>query len=507
MKKLTPVFVTSLSITLLFIIWGALFPKNLSTVTSKIQSVLQVNFGWLYLASGTAFLAFLLYLAFSRFGQIKLGKDTDQPEFHTFTWLAMVFSAGMGIGLVFWGVAEPISHYHNPPFGKAESTESAALAFQYSFFHWGLHAWGIYAITGLAIAYFTFRKGFKQVPSEILRPILGDKVEGGIGHAINVIFIMATVFAISGPLGMGATQISGGLSYLTGMPNNITSQIIVIGIVSVLFILSAQTGLERGIKYLSNTNVILALLLMVFVFFAGPTTFIMNLFTSSFGDYVQNLPNMSLNQRPFEQSSWFQDWTVFYWAWWIAAAPFAGSFIARVSKGRTIREFVLGVLIVPSVFGMLWFSVFGGTAVSLEIFDHFNIKSIMDNQGVEVALFTVLKELPLGTFISFLAIALISTFFITTADSGTFVLAMQSTNGSLNPSNSMKFSWGILQALTAIVLLWSGGLGAITSALIIIGFPLAIVLLLSIFSLISAFRDEKTGDFTKKQTNGKQKVV
>ncbi|MGG3451706.1 BCCT family transporter [Domibacillus aminovorans] len=490
MKKLTPVFIISSVMTLIFIIWGALVPGNLSAVTSTIQTFLQGNFGWLYLTAATVFLVFLLYLAFSRYGQIRLGKDTDRPEFSTFTWLAMVFSAGMGIGLVFWGAAEPISHFHNPPFGKSESAESAALAMRYSFFHWGFHAWAIYAITGLAIAYFAFRKGASQVPSEILRPILGNKVEGGLGRAINIIFIMATVFAISGPLGMGATQISGGISYLTGIQNNFTTQVIVIGVVTVLFILSAQTGLERGIKYLSNTNVILAIFLMIFVFFAGPTTFIMNVFTSSFGDYIQNLPNMSLNQRPFEQSSWFQDWTVFYWAWWVAAAPFAGSFIARVSKGRTVREFVLGVLIVPTVFGILWFSIFGGTAISLEMFDHFGVKEIMDNQGVEVALFTILQGLPFGTVISFLGIILIGTFFITTADSGTFVLAMQSSNGNLNPSNSMKFTWGILQSLTAIVLLWSGGLGAIVSALIIIGFPLVIILLLTVFSLLKSFKNE-----------------
>ncbi|WP_148359099.1 BCCT family transporter [Peribacillus simplex] len=506
MKRLTPVFISSAVITLLFIIWGAFLPKSLSSATSTVQLFLQGNFGWLYLTSATVFLVFLLYLAFSRYGRIKLGKDNDEPEFSTFTWLAMVFSAGMGIGLVFWGVAEPISHFHNPPFGKGETADSAALAMRYSFFHWGFHAWGIYAITGLAIAYFTFRKGSLQVPSEILRPILGKKVDGGVGLAVNVIFIMATVFAISGPLGMGATQISGGISYLTGVQNNFTNQVIVIGVVTILFILSAKTGLERGIKYLSNTNVVLAIFLMIFVFFAGPTTFIMNVFTSAFGDYMQNLPNMSLNQRPFEQSSWFQDWTVFYWAWWVAAAPFAGSFIARVSKGRTVREFVLGVLIVPTLFGILWFSVFGGTAISLEMFNHFGIKEIMDNQGVEVALFTILQELPFGTIISFLAIILIGTFFITTADSGTFVLAMQSSNGSSNPSTSMKFTWGILQSLTAVILLWSGGLGAIVSALIIIGFPLVIILILTVFSLLKSLKSEPLPD--KKNLNeAKQKIV
>ncbi|RBW70014.1 glycine betaine uptake BCCT transporter [Bacillus taeanensis] len=490
MKKLTPVFVISVILALIFILWGVLTPTGMAETTSAVQSFLQAKFGWFYLISATTFLIFSIYLIFSRFGKIRLGKDTDEPEYNTVTWFAMLFSAGMGIGLVFWGVAEPIYHFHTPPAGEGETVESARLALRYSFFHWGLHPWAIYSVIALALAYFKFRKGAPQVVSEVLRPIFGDKVEGSLGRAVNVIVVIATIFGVATSLGFGATQISGGLSYLTDIENNFTTQLIIIGIVTVLYMLSAQTGLERGIKYLSNLNIALALLLMFFLLFAGPTNFIMDVFTSTLGSYIQNLPSMSLKLSPFEQSSWIQSWTIFYWAWWIAWAPFVGTFIARVSKGRTVREFVLGVLLVPTIFGALWFSVFGGTAVSLEMFENFGLSQIMADQGVEVALFAVLSEFPFGTVMSILAIFLISTFFITSADSATFVLGMQTTNGSLNPPNSVKFTWGIIQSASAVVLLWSGGLGALQTASIIAAFPFTIIMLLMVVSLTKAFQKE-----------------
>jgi glycine betaine transporter len=490
MKKLTPVFVISVIIALIFILWGVLTPKGMAETTSAAQAFLQAKFGWFYLISATIFLIFSIYLIFSRFGKIRLGKDTDEPEYNTITWFAMLFSAGMGIGLVFWGVAEPIYHFHTPPAGEGETVESARLALRYSFFHWGFHPWAIYSVIALALAYFKFRKGAPQVVSEVLRPIFGDKVDGGLGKAVNVIVVIATIFGVATSLGFGATQISGGISYLTDIENNFTTQLIIIGIVTVLYMLSAQTGLERGIKYLSNLNIAVALLLMFFLLFAGPTNFIMDVFTSTLGSYIQNLPGMSLKLSPFEQSSWIQSWTIFYWAWWIAWAPFVGTFIARVSKGRTVREFVLGVLLVPTIFGALWFSVFGGTAVSLEMFENFGLSDIMAEQGVEVALFAVLSQFPFGTVMSILAIFLISTFFITSADSATFVLGMQTTNGSLNPPNSVKFTWGLIQSAAAVVLLWSGGLGALQTASIIAAFPFTIIMLLMVVSLTKAFQKE-----------------
>lgn len=311
-----------------------------------------------------------------------------------------------------------------------------------------------------------------------------------MGTSVDVIAVFATVFGVATSLGFGAVQISGGLSYVFEVPNTLTTQLVVIAIVTVLFMLSAQTGLHLGIKYLSNLNMILALTLLFFLLFLGPTHFILNLFPSTLGNYIQNLPTMSLNLAPFRDSTWIHNWTLFYWAWWIAWAPFVGTFIARISKGRTVRQFVLGVLLVPSLFCAFWFTVFGGTGIALELFQDTPLKTVMDKQGIEVLLFTVLEQYPMGTVMSLIAIFLIGTFFITSADSATFVLGSLTTNGSLNPSNPVKFTWGVIQSLSAAVLLWSGGLKGLQTGAILTAFPFIFVILLLIISLLKSFQEE-----------------
>jgi glycine betaine transporter len=497
MKKVTPVFFVSVIVTVLFIIWGLLprekFPTlNLDTITTKVHSFILEKFGWFYLLSASIFLVFAFILIFSKYGNIRLGKDNEEPEYNFLTWFAMLFSAGMGIGLVFWGVAEPLYHYYSPPFVEGQTNEAARAAMRYSYFHWGLHPWAIYTVVALSLAYTQFRKHSPGVISSTLRPILGDRVDGGLGVFINFIAVFATVFGVATSLGLGAIQIGGGISYLfDGVSNTISTQLMIVAVVTVLFMLSAQTGLNRGIKYLSNINIFLAILLMLFLLFVGPTNFIMDVFTSTIGQYLQNLPSMSFRLAPFEQDiTWFQDWTIFYWAWWIAWAPFVGSFIARISRGRTVREFVIGVLAVPTIFGMLWFAVFGGTGIYLEHFIGKNIMEVMSNKGVEIALFTVFENFPLTTLLSAIAIVLISTFFITSADSATFVLGMQTTNGSLNPSNQVKFVWGIIQSATAAILLWNGGLAALQRASIIAALPFTVIMLMIVVSLITSFNEE-----------------
>jgi len=497
MKSVTRVFFLSLAVAIIFIIWGIIGKEtlptyNLNDVTGRIQNFLVNKFGWFYLLSATGFLIFALFLIFSKYGNIKLGKENDEPEYSYLTWFAMLFSAGMGIGLIFWGAAEPISHYYNPPTSDPETPNAAREALRYSFFHWGLHPWGIYAVIALALAYFQFRKEAPGLISSILTPLLGEKrTSGPIGTLVDFIAVFATIFGVATSLGFGAKQISGGVAYMfEGLNDDFTLQLIIILIVTFLYMISAQTGLNKGIKYLSNTNIVLAIALMVFMLFAGPTNFIMDLFTTTLGSYVQNLPLMSFKLSPFEQSSWTQDWTVFYWAWWIAWAPFVGTFIARVSKGRTVREFILGVLLVPTIFGGLWFSVFGGTAVHLEFFEGTNIQQLVSDNGAEVALFSVLENMPLGGIMSFIAILLISTFFITSADSATFVLGMQTTKGDLNPPNPVKFIWGIVQSSAAAILIWQGGLGALQTASIIAAFPFAMIMILMVFSLLKSFQEE-----------------
>ncbi|WP_188454533.1 glycine betaine uptake BCCT transporter [Virgibacillus oceani] len=498
MEKVTRVFYISAVVAILFIIWGIIpddvLPNgNLSDVTTAIQAFIVDRFGWFYLLTTTGFLIFSLYLIFSKYGKIKLGKPTDKPEYSYITWFAMLFSAGMGIGLVFWGAAEPLSHFHSPPFGEGGTDETAKIALRYSFFHWGLHPWAVYATIALALAYFKFRKQSPGVVSAILEPVLGDRVKGPLGTLIDFIVVFATVFGVATSLGFGAIQISGGLSYVFGFEKTITLQFVIIAIVTVLYLISAMTGLNKGIKYLSNTNIVLAIALMLFMLFAGPTNFIMEIFTSTFGSYIQNLPGMSFRMTPFHpDNAWLSNWTIFYWAWWIAWAPFVGTFIARVSRGRTIREFVSGVLLVPTIFGAIWFAVLGGSAINLEFFQGVDLASLLDspNYGEEIILFAVLEHFPLGTLMSILAILLISTFFITSADSATFVLGMQTTGGSLYPPNIVKLVWGILQSGAAAILLWQGGLNALQTASIIVAFPFAIIMILIVVSLIKSFKEE-----------------
>ncbi|GAA0446113.1 glycine betaine transporter OpuD [Lentibacillus halophilus] len=492
MKKVTRVFYISAIVAIIFIIWGILPGSNMDNVTNQIQSFIVDKFGWFYLMSATGFVIFSIYLIFSKYGKIKLGKPNDEPEYSYITWFAMLFSAGMGIGLVFWGAAEPLSHYHTPPFGEPTTNDAAKTAMQYSFFHWGLHPWAVYATIAMALAYFKFRKQAPGVVSAILEPLFGDKVKGSLGTIVDFIVVFATIFGVATSLGLGAKQISGGLSFVFDFEDTIMLQLIIIAIVTVFYMTSAMTGLNKGIKYLSNTNIVLALLLMIFVLFAGPTNFIMDFFTTTFGSYIQNLPNMSFRLTPFDtDNTWINDWTLFYWSWWIAWSPFVGTFIARVSRGRTIREFVLGVLLVPTIFGGLWFSVFGGTAINLEHFGGINLIQYINDFGEEIALFALFEHIPMGFIISILAILLISTFFITSADSATFVLGMQTTGGSLYPSNSVKFVWGIIQSGAAAVLLWQGGLQALQTASIIAALPFAIILILVVFSLLKAFKEER----------------
>ncbi|MFC4403268.1 glycine betaine uptake BCCT transporter [Gracilibacillus xinjiangensis] len=498
MQKVTKVFYISLAISVLFIIWGLVPPEvspnwNLDHVTTLIQGFLVTRFGWFYLLVTTAFLIFAIFLIVSKYGNIVLGKDGDKPEYNYLTWFGMLFSAGMGIGLVFWGAAEPIHHFHTSPYDTATEAEAARVAMQYSFFHWGFHPWAVFATIALALAYFQFRKEEPGLISSTLKPLFGDKMNGGLGTFINVIAVFATVFGVATSLGLGAQQIGSGLEFITGnIPNTIGIQMIIIAIVTVLYMTSALTGLNKGIKILSTSNVVIAILLMLFLLFTGPTNFIMNFFTTTLGRYVSYLPEMSFRMAPFneENASWLQSWTIFYWAWWIAWAPFVGMFIARVSKGRTVREFVTGVLLVPTLFGALWFSVFGGSAIHLEVNQAVDIAGIIKESGTEAALFSVLDNFPLSGIMAALAILLISSFFITSADSATFVLGMQTTNGDLNPAMKVKVVWGLVQSGTAAVLLWQGGLSALQTASIIAAFPFAIIMIMMVISIFKAFREE-----------------
>ncbi|MER2057272.1 MAG: BCCT family transporter [Niallia sp.] len=484
------VFNVSVIIILLIVLVGAIAPDKLMEGSASVQSFITDSFGWYYLIVVTFFVIICLYLLISPVGKIKLGKPEDKPEFSRLAWLAMLFSAGMGIGLVFYGTAEPLSHFAiSSPTNEIGTNQGMKDAMRYTYFHWGIHAWAVYGIVALSLAYTTFRKGGSTLISSTLKPLLGHSMDGRTGRIIDIIAVFATVTGIATTLGFGAVQINGGLSFLYGIPSNFLTQLIIIVIVTVLFLLSALSGLGKGIKILSNTNMILAFALFLIVFILGNTVFILNLFTDTIGTYLQNLVRMSFRISPLDGESrqWIDTWTIFYWAWWIAWSPFVGIFIARISKGRTIREFVTFVLFIPSVIGFLWFSVFGGNAMFLE---HKGLGTI-SSFATEETLFALLEHYPLSSILSLLAIVLIAVFFITSADSGTFVLGMLSANGTQNPSNRIKVIWGLLLTTISLVLLYSGGLQALQNMMIIAAFPFSIIMILMTVSLLKEVHHEK----------------
>lgn len=471
------------------VLYGALAPESFERITSNMRQFISTSFGWYYLLFVTVIVLFCLFFIVSPMGQITLGKPDEEPEYSKTSWFAMLFSTGMGIGLVFWGAAEPLSHFAISPATEAAGTDEAIReSMRYTFFHWGIHAWAIYAIVAMALAYFQFRKGEPGLISATLRPIFGNSVNGGFGTLINVFAVFATVIGVATTLGFGAIQINGGLSFLFDIPIQFSVQIIIIVTVTILFIASAWSGISKGIKYLSNANMILAAVLLILVTFLGPTVRIFDTLTDSIGLYLQNIARMSFRAAPLDadQRAWINDWTIFYWAWWLSWSPFVGIFIARVSRGRTIREFLTGVLLLPTLLGFLWFSVFGTTAIDIQ-------RSGVDltKLSTEETLFGVFRELPISMVLSIIAILLIAIFFITSADSATFVLGMQTTNGSLHPPNAVKLTWGVAQAAVAIILLAANGLTALQNALIIAALPFSLVIILMMISLYRELSKER----------------
>ena len=498
MRRTSVVFWASLALILPFVIWGTVSSDSLATAAEAARAFLVDRFGWFYLLTATVLLVAVIALAASRFGKVRLGADDDEPEYSTGAWFAMLFAAGMGIGLVFWGVAEPVAHYNAPPTAEAGTNEAARDALRYSFFHWGLHPWAIYSLLALALAYARFRRGWRATISGALRPLLGDRADGPVGSAVDTIAVVATVFGVATSLGLGAAQINGGLAAgFEGVEISVGFQLAVIAVVTVLFMVSALSGLQRGIKWLSVVNGVLAVAIFAFVLFTGPTGRLIGAFTTTIGSYITDLAAMSLQTGPFDEdrSSWINGWTVFYWAWWISWSPFVATFIARISRGRTIREFVVGVLAVPTLVSGLWFSVFGGAGILAE-----RNGAGLGEQATESQLFGLFETLPLGAIASGLAILLITTFFVTSADSATFVLGSLSSKGGADPSRTLTVVWGLVISASAAVLLASGGLGGLQTAAIVSAFPFAIVLLLMLVSLVKGLREERRARTGRRRT-------
>jgi glycine betaine transporter len=481
--------IISAAVILAIVLWGVVAPGHLGTVFDTALAAITRNFGWLYLWVVLGLVVVCVLLAFSRYGDLKLGGEDDEPEFSTGAWFSMLFAAGMGIGLVFWGVAEPISHYGTPPPGIAAQTpEAANAAMRYSFFHWGLHPWAVYSVVALTIAFFQFRRGGSALVSTAVQS-LPWKPLARIGPAVNVLAVIATAFGVAASLGMGALQINSGLHAVAGLPVGAASQVGIIVVTTVLFVVSAVSGVERGVKWLSSFNLVLAGLLALAVFVLGPTVAIIDTLTNTLGSYLTEFIRMSLRMTPFRDSTWVGGWTIFYWAWWISWSPFVGLFIARVSRGRTIREFILGTVAVPTLAAFVWFSVFGGTALTLEIMRNVPIAEAV-KVDVAIAMFALFDALPWGGLMSGMATVLVLVFFVTSGDSATLVLGMMSTRGQENPPARVKVIWGALVAGIAIALLLAGGLKAVQTATIVFALPFTAVIVLMAIALWRGIRQD-----------------
>ena len=479
----------SAGLILAIVLWGVIAPASLGTVFDTALTAITRDFGWLYLWVVLGLVIMAVVLAFSRYGDLKLGGEDDEPEFSIGAWFAMLFAAGMGIGLVFWGVAEPISHYGAPPPGIAPNTpEAATAAMRYSFFHWGLHPWAVYSIVALAIAFFQFRRGGPALVSTAVQALPWAPLQK-LGPVVNVLAVIATAFGVAASLGMGALQINSGLNAVFGLPVGQASQVGIIVVTTVLFLASAVTGVTKGIKWLSSANLALAALLTLGIFVMGPTVAIIDTFTNTLGSYVSEFVRMSLRMTPFRDSGWVSGWTVFYWAWWVSWSPFVGLFIARVSRGRTIREFILGTVLAPTLAAFVWFSVFGGTALNMEIMQGLPIAEAV-GADVSTALFAMFDTLPLSGLLSGIATVLVLVFFVTSGDSATLVLGMMSTGGQANPSARVKIIWGVLVSGIAISLLLAGGLKAVQSATIVFALPFTLVIVLMAVALWRGVRDD-----------------
>ncbi|MBD3670657.1 MAG: BCCT family transporter [Gammaproteobacteria bacterium] len=500
------VFLPAAVVVILFVIMSGLFTDTTRGVFRTLQQGIVENFGWFYMLVASGLLVFIIWLLFSRFGKIRLGGDDARPEFGYLTWFSMLLSAGMGIGIVFFGAAEPLLHYLDPPFGEGETEAAMREAMRYTFFHWGLHPWAIYSALALPLAYFHFRYKLPLAPRSLLYPLLGDRIYGAPGHVVDVLCTVGTLFGVATSLGLGSVQINAGFHRLFDMPQGVVAQLILIACITAVATLSVVTGLHKGMRLLSQFNIGLALLLLLFVLLTGPTLYILELFVDSLGYYLQKLPYTSLHINPGSESDWQAQWTLFYWSWWISWSPFVGVFVARISKGRTVREFVTTTMLVPSLGGYLWFSAFGGTSLhTLQTMGDGIADIVRSNEAL--ALFAVLEQLPLHTLTWSLATVLIIIFFVTSSDSGSFVDDMVTSGGHPNPPRAQRLFWALAEGTVAAVLLYAGGLNALRTASLTMGLPMAVFIIIACVGLVRALRvDYASQGVPSAKTLQKQKV-
>ncbi|MFP4286764.1 MAG: BCCT family transporter [Candidatus Izemoplasmataceae bacterium] len=477
----------------LFILGTILFPTQAEALFSNALDGISKNAGWFLIAAANVFVIAALYFAFGRFGNLKIGGPDAEPEFTKFGWYAMLLSAGMGIGLLFWSVAEPISHLNNPSpmFGLigSGSAESAQAAMATTFFHWGIHPWAIYSIVALGLAFFAYNRGLPLTIRSVFYPLIGNKIYGFWGNLIDILSVLATLIGLATSLGLGVAQVNAGLNYLFGIQISIPIQVgLIIGITG-LATTSVVMGLDGGVKRLSEINMVLAGVFLIFILIVGPTVYILSGFTQNIGYYMSNIIEMSLWTETFKDTNWQSAWTIFYWAWWISWSPFVGMFIARISKGRSIREFILSVMLIPSLLSFFWMSVFGGTAIFLEMNAITDIVSAI-NVDPSLALFSMVDALPLSGLLSIAGVLLVTVFFVTSSDSGSLVVDHLTSGGKLDSPIPQRIFWAVMEGVVAATLLIGGGLAALQTASVITGLPFAIILILMIYSLNEGLKQE-----------------
>ncbi|GAF60356.1 LOW QUALITY PROTEIN: glycine betaine transporter OpuD [Psychrobacter sp. JCM 18903] len=485
-----PVFITSALLIVGFIIFGAFFTETAGALFSFLQNFITDKFGWMFVILMNVALVFCIYLAASRYGDIRLGQQTEKPQYSLFSWIGMLFSAGIGIGLVYWGTAEPLYHFMAPPLGEAETIEAAKQAMSISFLHWGLHAWAIYTIVALALAYFHFRRGLPLSIRSTLYPLLGEKIYGRWVHTVDILAVFGTMFGVVTSLGLGVMQINSGLENLFGIPNSLTVQFIIIAFVTALACGSLMLGLDKGIKRLSDINMGFTGVLLAFMVILGPTLFIFDSFIENIGNYVVAMIPLSTWGEAYSNTDWQSGWTIFYWAWWVSWAPFVGVFIARISRGRTIREFVLGVLLIPMLILFFWFTTFGGVAIHMELLAALDpamaspglVEAVQADTGS--AIFKLVEYYPFAKPITLLIVVMIVLWFVTSSDSASFVIDMLTAGGDTNPPKIQRLFWAIMEGLIAAILLAAGGLGALQAAAIVAGLPFALVIFVMMYALL-----------------------
>ena len=494
LSAIPQIFFISAGLAVLFVAFAIPLNEPFAAFFGMLGTFTFVNFGWFYVVSVTGLLGFLIWVAMSRYGNIRLGPDDEEPEYGTLTWFSMLFAAGIGTILMFWGVAEPLSHFANPPIAGVDggTSEAAALAMNFALYHFGLHTWTIFTLPALAIGYFTYRQGLPMRISSIFYTVIGERIHGPIGWAIDIIAVLGTLFGVAVSVGLGTLQLNSGLGHLFGLPVGAASQIVIVAVITVIATVSVALGLDRGIKRLSQFNILIALGILLFVWVAGPTLFITSGTVENFGSYLQNLPWLAFWTETYQGTNWQQSWTVFYWAWTISWAPYVGIFIARISKGRTIRQFVGGALGAPLLFTVVWFSVFGLASIDLELNRGVDL-STQVGADVSIALFTFLSEFPLAMLTSIASVIIIVVFLTTSADSAALVIDLLSRRDDQPTLTRQRVFWTLLLGSVAGTLLLGGGLPALQNVITALGFPFCVLLVFMAVALTRALHADYLG--------------